>query len=64
MAQFGFHLYKDKLNQYRWYFEAANGRKLADSGEGYHNRQDCIDAMLIIADTTRQTALFDHAQGR
>lgn len=59
---FGFHLYKDAVGQFRWYFEAANGRKLADSGEGYFNRQDCVDAMLIIADTNRQTAFYDHAK--
>jgi len=62
MAAFGFHLYKDKSGQFRWYFEAANGKKLADSGESYFNRQDCVDAMLILADADRGTPLYDHAR--
>lgn len=31
--------------RWRWRLVAANGRKIAISGEGYHNKQDCRDAL-------------------
>jgi uncharacterized protein YegP (UPF0339 family) len=36
-----FHLYRDAQGYWRWRLVAANGRRIADSGEGYNNRQDC-----------------------
>lgn len=39
MAQF--ELYRDKGKEYRWRLKAANGRIMADSGEGYTNKADC-----------------------
>lgn len=48
-------LYKDANGHYRWYLEAANGRKVANSGEGYINRDDCIHAVGLVMDTNRQT---------
>jgi uncharacterized protein YegP (UPF0339 family) len=48
-------LYKDVNGQYRWFLEAANGRKIANAGEGYHNRNDCIAAVNLVMDTSRST---------
>ena len=31
-------VYRDEAGEYRWTAKAANGRKVADSGEGYVNR--------------------------
>jgi hypothetical protein len=36
-----YHIYKDAQNQWRWYLQAANNRKIANSGEGYNNEADC-----------------------
>lgn len=36
-----FLIYLDANGHYRWKCEAANGRIIADSGEGYHNYADC-----------------------
>ena len=36
-----FRVYQDRAGFWRWTLFAANGRKVADSGEGYANRQDC-----------------------
>jgi uncharacterized protein YegP (UPF0339 family) len=33
--------YKDLNNQWRWRAIATNGKTVADSGEGYHNLEDC-----------------------
>ena len=30
-------IYQDSKDEYRWTAKAANGKKVADSGEGYHN---------------------------
>lgn len=38
-------LYRDASNQYRWTLYAANHRKIANSGEGYFNRADCLSAI-------------------
>ena len=34
--------------QWRWHLEAANGRKVAESGETYHNKQDCLHAIDLV----------------
>jgi uncharacterized protein YegP (UPF0339 family) len=43
-----FHLYVDVNRQYRWTLYAANNRKIANSGEGYYNRADCIAAINLV----------------
>lgn len=41
-------IYKDAQNQWRWTLEAANNRKIANSGEGYYNKQDCLAAIQLV----------------
>lgn len=36
-------VYKDRAGEWRWVAYAANQKKIADSGEGYHNFDDCAD---------------------
>lgn len=43
-----YHIYRDAANQYRWYLKAANNRKIANSGEGYNNRTDCLAAIHLV----------------
>jgi len=43
-----YHIYKDADGEWRWYLEAANGRKIANSGEGYKNRVDCVAAIDLV----------------
>lgn len=43
-----FHLYKDAANYWRWTLYAANNRKIANAGEGYNNRLDCIAAINLV----------------
>lgn len=35
-----FLIYLDVNRQFRWKLEAANGKIIANSGEGYHNLSD------------------------
>lgn len=41
-------VYKDAGGQWRWRLVAANNRIIADSGESYHNKQDCLAAIELI----------------
>ena len=51
-----FWLYRDVNGSWRWTLEAANGRKIANAGEGYINRDDCVHAVNLVMDTTHTTA--------
>ena len=41
-------VYQDAAGEWRWRLRAANNRIIADSGEGYHNRQDCLHAITLV----------------
>jgi uncharacterized protein YegP (UPF0339 family) len=46
-----FEVYEDEKRpgEWRWRCKSAgNNRTLADSGEGYINQKDCIDALTLI----------------
>jgi uncharacterized protein YegP (UPF0339 family) len=43
-----YQLYKDKNGYWRWNYVASNGRVIADSGEGYVNRSDCLNGIAIM----------------
>lgn len=47
-----YYIYKDTEGYWRWTLEAANRRKLADSGEGYHNEKDCLTAISLVKGST------------
>ena len=34
--------------QWRWHLKAANGRLIANGGEGYYNEQDCLAAIELV----------------
>jgi len=35
-------------SQYRWRLVAANGKRLANGGEAYHNKSDCLSAINLV----------------
>lgn len=43
-----YYVYQDSQRQWRWYLQASNGRKLANSGEGYWNKQDCLNGIALV----------------
>lgn len=43
-----YHLYKDAAGYWRWRLVAANNRIIANSGEGYVNKADCIHAIDLV----------------
>lgn len=41
-------IYTDANDQWRWRLVAANSRIIANSGEGYHNKNDCLHAIDLV----------------
>lgn len=39
---------RDRAGEWRWNLTASNGRKLADSGEGYVHKLDCLAAVNLV----------------
>lgn len=39
---------KDARGEWRWHLKAANNRIIANSGEGYQNEKDCLDAIQLV----------------
>lgn len=46
-----YRVYKDKAGYWRWTFYSSNGRKIADSGEGYFNKDDCVNGINLICNS-------------
>ncbi len=47
-----YYVYLDQNRQWRWTLYAANNRKIANSGEGYFNKQDCVAGINLTASST------------
>lgn len=41
-------IYRDTNQQWRWRLIAANNRMIANSGEGYFNKTDCLSAISLV----------------
>lgn len=41
-------MYKDAAKEWRWKYEAKNGRIIAVSSESYHNKADCRHSVDLI----------------
>jgi uncharacterized protein YegP (UPF0339 family) len=54
-----FVVYKDARGEYRWRLVAANGRNLADSGEGYRNKEDCLAAIRLVKEGAPKAPVED-----
>jgi len=43
-----FHIFKDGKGEFRWRLRAANGKTIADSGEGYKDEKDCRAGIALV----------------
>lgn len=43
-------LFRDTAGEWRWHVVAGNGEIIADSAEGYKNRQDALDMAKLLLD--------------
>ncbi|MFC2075562.1 YegP family protein [candidate division KSB1 bacterium] len=44
-----FEVFRDKKGEYRWRLRARNGRIVADSGEGYKRKSDCLHGIRLVS---------------
>lgn len=47
--------YKDTADEWRWRYVAGNNEIMANSGEGYKNRDDCLNAIQLVLDAFLST---------
>jgi uncharacterized protein YegP (UPF0339 family) len=59
-----FSIYKDSVGQYRWRLRAANGRIIADSGEGYISKADCQAGIRLVQTGTPLAQVTDETVAR
>jgi hypothetical protein len=43
-----YHLYQNSNKQWYWRYVASNGKIIADSAEGYHNKADAENGIRIM----------------
>lgn len=43
-----FIVFKDKAGHWRWQLQSANSKIIADSGEGYINKADCLHGVSLV----------------
>jgi uncharacterized protein YegP (UPF0339 family) len=53
-----YEVYHDAQSLWRWRLKAANNRIIADSGQGYHNRQDCLDGIQLVQSSSGASVHF------
>lgn len=46
-----FEVYQDNKDEWRWRYVASNGRIIADSGEGYSRKEDCLHGIELMKDS-------------
>ena len=54
-----FEIYADVNGQWRWRLKAANHKNIANSGEGYYNKDNCLLAIGLVMDTDRDTQIYE-----
>lgn len=42
------HVYWDTEEKYRWAFVSSNGKIIADSGQGYTDKRNCLHGFAIL----------------
>lgn len=52
-----FEVFRDQRGDWRWHLRAANGRIVADSGEGYASRRNAKRAIVTFVDDVQAMGL-------
>jgi uncharacterized protein YegP (UPF0339 family) len=47
-AAMAFFIYEDKDAYWRWYLLGASHRRIAQSAEGFHDKEDCRDEIALV----------------
>ena len=59
-----FQVFKDKRSEWRWRLRANNNQVIATSGEGYHNRKDCIHGIYLVKDLAPETEVIEQEKNK
>ena len=51
-------MYKDNRGEWRWTYDAVNGKTISVSSEGYHNRSDCERSIEIMKESSNSPVWF------
>lgn len=54
-----FKIYRDAASYWRWTLYSGNNRKIADSGEGYQNKSDCLGGIDLVKSTNAATPVYE-----
>lgn len=54
-----FELYRDAAGEWRWRLVAENGEPIADSGEGYKRKSDCLEAIALIREEVAEAEVLE-----
>ena len=54
-----FEIYKDVKGDFRWRFQANNGKILAESSQGYINRANCEHGIILIKQEVGNATISD-----
>jgi uncharacterized protein YegP (UPF0339 family) len=52
-----FYVYVDSALKWRWRLRARNGKILADSGQGYHEKRKCLYAVGLLRSLSSGSAV-------
>lgn len=55
-------IYRDSQTHWRWRFIAGNGKVLADSGQGYNDKRDCIHGLELVTGARVRIGWGRHAR--
>lgn len=50
-------VYKDKHGLHRWRLVSTNGKILADSGQGYARKRNCLEAVPVFVEQAQAASL-------
>ncbi len=52
-------VYRDRAGRWRWRLRAVNGKVIADSGQGYHARRECVLAAKRTRESMADAAVWE-----
>jgi uncharacterized protein YegP (UPF0339 family) len=58
-ATLTFEVFKDAKGEYRWRLKASNSKIIADSGEGYKAKADCLHGIDLIKEGAAKATTDD-----
>ena len=62
VTQLRFYVYFDSRNQYRWRLLAKNRKVIADSGESYKEKRNCLKTIRLIANSAADAIVEDRTK--